>query len=212
VITFPSICDLLQCCKDCGKHIRGVKAIKEHKCHHFMCRTSQKVVPQKDHKCYMQLLDPKKEVVLKNEQEDSVHEEEEGEELGYSDDEDEEKEEREKPVTKFVFYDFVAMQDRTSGSNDHGKVFTHEPNLCIEHVFCELCMDLPLGNCQNCGPNKRTFAGDDAAAKFCDFLFDMKHVVALAHNSQGYDGHFIMQYLHKQDMPLKIITRRLKTI
>jgi len=68
VITFPSICDRLQCCKDCGKHIRGVKAIKEHKCHHFMCRTCQKVVPQKDHKCYMQLLDPKKEVVLKNEQ------------------------------------------------------------------------------------------------------------------------------------------------
>jgi len=73
-------------------------------------------------------------------------------------------------------------------------------------------MNLPLGNCQNCGPNKRTFAGDDAAAKFCAFLFDMKHVVALAHNSQGYDGHFIMQYLHKQDMPLKNITRGLKTI
>jgi len=88
--------------------------------------------------------------------------------------------------------------------------YAHEPNLCIVHIVCQLCMDQPLCHRQNCGPNRRVFKGPETANRFCEFLFDMKHVIAFAHNAQGFDGHFIMQYLQNQDMAPKIITRGLK--
>jgi len=205
-VALPSICDRLQCCKDCGKHLRGTKAIREHKCHNFMCRTCQKMVPIKDHLCYMQPLDPKKEVVDYIEEEED--EEEEGEDVEFS--EDEEKEEREKPLTKFVFYDFETRQEQLYSTNEYGEILAHEPNLCVVHTVCELCMDQPLGTCKNCGQNRHVFSGDNTADQFCDYLFGLKHVTAFAHNAQGFDGHFIMQYLQKQDIAPKIITRGMK--
>jgi len=68
----------------------------------------------------------------------------------------------------------------------------------------------PLGTCNNCGTNRYVFSGDTTADQFCEYLFGMKHVVAFAQNAQGFDGHFILKYLQKQDVPPKIITRGLK--
>jgi len=183
-VTFPSICDRLQCCKDCGKHLSGVKNIGEHKCHHFKCRTCNEIVPIQDHLCYMQPLDPKKELV-ECEVEEVEEEDEAGEDLGYSDnEEEEEKEEREKPPTKFVFYDFETRQETTTSTNDYGKIVAHEPNLCVAHTVCELCMDKPLGTFNNCGPNRHVFSGANTADEFCDYLFGLKHVTAFAHNAK----------------------------
>jgi len=154
-------------------------------------------------------LDPKKELVQPDEMDDEIDD---GEDMGFSDDEADEKNEREKPITKYVFYDFETRQEQTCSTNEHGEVYAHEPNLCIAHIVCQLCMDQPLGHCQNCGPNRRVFKGFETANRFCEFMFDMKHVIGFAHNAQGFDGHFIMQYLQKQDLPPKIITRGLKII
>jgi len=59
----PSICERLQICGKCEKHLRGIKNIQEHKCDHFKCRTCNEIVPIQDHLCYMQPLDPRKELV-----------------------------------------------------------------------------------------------------------------------------------------------------
>jgi len=158
----------------------------------------------------MQPLDPKKELVECEEEEEE--EEDEEEECDDVEGEEDEKEKREKPLTKFVFYDFETRQEMSVSSNEYGEIYAHEPNLCIAHTVCALCMDSPLGNCSNCGTNKHVFSGEDTADKFCDYLFSMKHVTAFAHNSQGFDGHFILKYLHKQDIKPKNITRVLKII
>lgn len=71
-------------------------------------------------------------------------------------------------------------------------------------------MDSELGHCSNCGQNRHVFTGPTAAMDFCNFLFEMKHAVAIAHDVQGFDSHFNMQYLAKQDIALKIITRGLE--
>jgi len=83
----------------------------------------------------MQPLGPKKELVEYEEEEKEDEEEDEaGEDLGYSDEEqEEEKEEREKPLMKFVFYDFETRQETTTSTNDYGEVVAHEPNLCGSH-------------------------------------------------------------------------------
>jgi len=148
-VTFPSIRDRLKCCKDCGKHLTGVKNIAEHKCNHFKCRTCNEIVTIQDHLCYMQPLDPKKELVD-------------------GDEEEEGKEERAKPLTKFVFYDFETRQETTTSENDYGKIVAHEPNLCVVHTVCELCMDAPLDTCNNCGPNRHIFSGENTPD---DFLY-----------------------------------------
>jgi len=106
-MTFSSICDRIQKCKDCGRHIRGIKNIKAHKCNHFMCRTCRQIVPMQDHKCFMQPLGPKKELV-----ECEVDEAEEDEEEDEGEDaEEEEKEARAKPLKTYVFYDFETKQE-----------------------------------------------------------------------------------------------------
>jgi len=69
----------------------------------------------------MQPLDPKKELVKIDEETDK--EIDDGEDLGFSDDEADEKEEREKPIDKYVFYDFETRQERTCSINEHGEVY-----------------------------------------------------------------------------------------
>ena len=73
---------------------------------------------------------------------------------------------------------------------------THEPNLCIAQ-------------------NEATewiFEGDTTQKDFCEWLFTPEHAgcTVMAHNFQGYDSYFILQYLREQGVKYNVIMRGAK--
>lgn len=78
---------------------------------------------------------------------------------------------------------------------------------------CERCCDYPtLGPCMYCVENRKVFVGDACLDNFCEWIFSKqnKNSIAIAHNSKGYDGQFILQYCHRQGIkPKQIISRGL---
>jgi hypothetical protein len=97
------------------------------------------------------------------------------------------------PYEKFVFYDFESMLDSENNR--------HIPNLCVAHSVCASCMSRPIDSPEKCpcGRHRVYFKGPDTAERFCDWLFDgeKKGTTCIAHNSQGYDVHFVVSYLHE---------------
>jgi len=89
-----------------------------------------------DHKCFMQPLGPKKELVEREEAEAEEDEDESGEDEEEGEDaEEEEKEERPKPLKTYVFYDFETKQERVIDSNEHGEIYAHAP-ICAWFTLC----------------------------------------------------------------------------
>jgi hypothetical protein len=77
---------------------------------------------------------------------------------------------------------------------------------------CDHCKDTDLTvepDCPTCGQRKFNFPGDTALDDFCAWLFtvDNADCVVLAHNMRGYDGQFIMEYLHRQGVLPEIVTK-----
>ena len=66
----------------------------------------------------------------------------------------------------------------------HQENGNHEPNLCM---------------IQNEAGDKWVFEGDNTQNEFCEWLFTKEHAgcIVLAHNFQGYESYFILQYLHE---------------
>lgn len=141
--------------------------------------------------------------------------------------------------TTFIFYDFECRQDDAISHNENGEINLHCPNLVIAHkvsnylnlffgnlsVFfylqvCDQCCDLvsdsndmaSLPFCNFCKDNRQCFDGDSCLDKFCEWLFSKqnKNAIAIAHNTKGYDGQFILQYCHRKGLkPKQIISRGL---
>lgn len=101
----------------------------------------------------------------------------------------------------FIFYDFECVQD-TPFPDDPTK-FEHKPNLCVAQTACNICLDelSSLQDCQNCGVRSHTFKTDDVVEEFMKFIAGIdkkfKQVTILAHNMQGYDGHFCLRYMYQ---------------
>ena len=91
----------------------------------------------------------------------------------------------------YVFYDFESM------TFDDGE---HKPNLCVAHVVCTSCIHLPMTeeDCCNCGREVAIFSGRKTVEEFAAFLLNGKRAgaVCIAHNSSGYDAHFLLGYCH----------------
>ncbi|XP_070546210.1 uncharacterized protein [Ptychodera flava] len=83
---------------------------------------------------------------------------------------------------KYYFFDFECTQD--------GGV--HVPNLCI--VQSESC-------------SEQVFYGPNTKQEFCDWALTEENAVStfIAHNLQGYDGQFILQYCHENNVQPEVI-------
>ena len=152
------------------------------------CWICGKFVNIEDHRCFIQ---PE----LKKRKERGRSEGEDEESNGFFDTEcridhhEDDDESVEETLTDLLFFDFECRQ----------KNGTHEPNLCIV---------------QNEAGDEWIFQGDTTQKNFCDWLFTDEHIgcTAMAHNFQGYDSYFILQYLREQGVMYEVIMRGGKTL
>ena len=88
-----------------------------------------------------------------------------------------------------LFFDFEATQE-------HGE---HRPNLCV--VYDEE-REVAL------------FQGEDTVKEFCEWLLTPEHkgCIVVAHNFQGYDSYFIINFLNKNAIHYEIIYRGAKSL
>jgi hypothetical protein len=75
----------------------------------------------------------------------------------------------------------------------------HKPNLCIIH---------------NEAGDEWVFEGDNTQKDFCKWLFSKEHknCIVMAHNFQGYDSYFILQYLRQNGVKYDVIMRGAKVL
>ena len=75
----------------------------------------------------------------------------------------------------------------------------HEPNLCVV---------------QNEAGDEWVFEGDNTRNEFCEWLFqeERANCVVMAHNFQGYDSYFILQFLRENGVKYDVIMRGAKVL
>ena len=90
---------------------------------------------------------------------------------------------------ELLFFDFECRQENGE----------HEPNLCIIH---------------NEAGDEWVFEGDTTQKDFCEWLFSKEHenCTVMAHNFQGYDSYFILQYLRQNGVKYDVIMRGAKVL
>ena len=83
-------------------------------------------------------------------------------------------------------------------ANENPKT-NHEPNLCIV---------------QNVAGDEWIFQGDNSRNEFCEWLFTTEHAncTVMAHNFQGYDSYFVLQYLREHGVKYDVIMRGAKVL
>ena len=103
-------------------------------------------------------------------------------------DEGDEEVSRKKKVQKYIFYDFECMLV------DH----QHVPNLCVLHKVCALCIEKPMAETCYCNREQLVFRGEDTLRLVGEWLFSghNRGAICVAHNSQGYDAHLLLDYVH----------------
>ena len=174
-------------CTQCKKAVRCYAAPEKHDYGTKKCGICGKYVQIEDHHCFIQ---PE---TKKRKRKRSEGEEEESN--GFFDTEcrednhDDDDEPVEETLTDLLFFDFECRQENG----------THEPNLCIV---------------QNEAGDERIFQGDTTQKDFCKWLFTDDHFgsTVMAHNFQGYDSYFILQYLREQGVMYEVIMRGGKTL
>ena len=96
---------------------------------------------------------------------------------------------RESDYSQLLFFDFECTQEGGE----------HIPNLCVVH---------------NESGDEKVFSGPNTRDDFCEWLFQEQNSdsIVMAHNFQGYDGYFILQYLHKNGLVPEVIMRGAKIL
>ena len=91
--------------------------------------------------------------------------------------------------SQLLFFDFECRQENGN----------HEPNLCV---------------IQNEAGDEWVFEGDNTRNEFCEWLFTKEHAgcTVMAHNFQGYDSYFILQYLRENGVKYDVIMRGAKVL
>ena len=94
-----------------------------------------------------------------------------------------------KKLRELLLFDFECRQENG----------THDPNLCLV---------------QNEAGKEWVFQGDKTRNDFCEWLFTDEHVncTVMAHNFQGYDSYFILQYLRDNGVKYHVIMRGAKVL
>ena len=184
-----SVCQSLIKCTKCNKVARRCYATPEkHECGTKKCWICGKFVKIEGHKCFIQPETKKRKKRHRSE------EEEDEESNGFFDTEcregnHEDDQPDEETLTDLLFFDFECRQENG----------THEPNLCIV---------------QNEARDEWIFQGDTMQKDFCEWLFTDEHIgcTVMAHNFQGYNSYFVLQYLREQGVKYEVIMRGGKTL
>ena len=173
----------------------------KHRCDNKYCNTCNEMVPF-DHRFYFKVVQDKskKNKIRHSEDSNVTLSDENSLFFDIMDDEIEEVQEsscgnvtkkkcKKQDVTRYIFFDFECTQDDG----------THEPNVCVADMVCEVCANIALPDyqCKHCTPRK-VFKGSDTKSNFCDWLFQSPQTdnsVALAHYAKGYDSYFLLNYL-----------------
>jgi G:T-mismatch repair DNA endonuclease (very short patch repair protein) len=138
-------------------------------------------------------------------------------------------EDDEKWPKRFIFYDFESMQE-SDGTGEHvpNLVVTHsicemcqDVTLVTPQSTCTSCgsrctsccklnkkrNNFEQSPCSGCGKREVIFSGPQTVERFCEWLLDFQHknVLAIAHNSKGYDAYFIYNYLIRNSIKPEII-------
>ena len=60
----------------------------------------------------------------------------------------------------------------------------------------------------NCGRERRIFKGEDTVEQFGSYLFAgrLRGCICIAHNSSGYDSHFVLDFVHRKAIKPSVIT------
>ena len=97
--------------------------------------------------------------------------------------------EEESSYNHLLFFDFEATQE-------HGD---HRPNLCVVY---------------NEEKEVALFQGEDTVKEFCQWLLTPEHkgCIVVAHNFQGYDSYFIINFLNENAIHYEIIYRGAKSL
>ena len=95
----------------------------------------------------------------------------------------------EESLRELLFFDFECRQENGN----------HEPNLCIV---------------QDEAGKEWIFKGDKTRDEFCEWLFTLEHAgcTVMAHNFQGYDSYFILQYLREHGVKYDVIMHGAKVL
>ena len=196
-----SICASLVKCLDCNEVVRrNQRKPEKHHCGMKKCPICKEYTRPGKHRCYMQPETKKKRRGRRSSPENDEDVPEEGvdarwfldTECQQGGEEPVEEEEEEEPMSSYdqlLFFDFECRQENGN----------HEPNLCV---------------IQNEAGDEWTFQGDNTRNEFCEWLFTTEHMdcIVMAHNFQGYDSYFILQYLRENDVKYDVIMRGAKVL
>lgn len=79
-------------------------------------------------------------------------------------------------------------------------------NLAVAQQVCRVCeTDENIGeNCSHCGQREHIFLGEKSLDMFMDYLVNkipkkFRKVVCIAHFMKGFDGHFCLRYMYKNN-------------
>lgn len=102
----------------------------------------------------------------------------------------------------YIFFDYEATQENRQ----------HEANLICAYKVCLNCIEKVNDDCKHkCG--RFEFQDNN---NFCSWLFKQRKFTAMAHNMQGYDGVFILNYIINNilasDLQPKVILRGSKIL
>ena len=192
-----SVCERLIRCTKCQATVRRCKQQPEkHRCGLTKCWICGKYVQLEGHRCYIQPETKKKKKPISGEEGG----EEEMPENGYdvadffdTECRQGEREVEDEPVEEslqdLLFFDFECRQENGN----------HEPNLCVV---------------QDEAGKEWVFKGDKTRDEFCEWLFTEEHTgcTVMAHNFQGYDSYFILQYLREHGVKYDVIMRGAKVL
>lgn len=117
------------------------------------------------------------------------------------------------------FYDFETQQYKPLSIAEPTK-FKHVPNLCVKQAVCSTCMDnenIEI-SCRDCGVREHIFNSVDCVVNLIDYLvekcneqetriiddrektvYKFSKIIQIAHNMSGFDGQFILKYIHESD-------------
>ena len=184
------VCSAIKACPICGQVYRTYRM---HECGMVYCKVCRDSQPL-DHQCYMK---PLKGGGSGGDEEEEEEEDEEEEEMEEVDREPVAKKRKKKKIQLYIFYDFEAMLVEKR----------HVPNLCVAHKVCTDCLEEPMdvpsvGVGCPCKRVRRVFKGETTLQEFGDWLFSGKHkgAICIAHNSQAYDAHLLLEYAHESGL------------
>lgn len=163
--------------KKCKKCRVEYTCFDKHKCFTYHCKRCNKDYTFTPHYCY---LSPLKEEDLKM---------------------------QDMMPKAFVFYDIESTQKMMDGR------MMHFPNLIICETVCDSCYDFTkkdrVRDCGMCGEFRKILQGTGCVIDFVDYILNdlakrvamhNGHVFVIAHNSKGYDAHFIFRDLFSRNL------------